>query len=678
MSSFRPIVLFFFGLVLTTNVAIADATKAILVEPVATAPGKRIALMVGNATYGQQSENGIIVPSLTNPLNDARAVRDALRKLGFRVVYGEDLTKKELERAIGTFASIVSGADVAITYFSGHGSTFGDVPYLVPVDAEFDSLDSIPYELVKVEDFIGELRKAKGVRIALIDACRDNDADTALKSTGKSRGIGQTKGLARVADPDGLIIVYATQYLKTASDGVGKNSPFAASLVERIATPGEDVKNVLFDVAKDVVSRTNGEQRPEVSVSLYDSFVLNPAGPATENPPSDSTPVVADRPAEVTDPIATDYKAASDIGTSEALDLFLKKYDAYPDNFYVGLAKQGRLKLAALSSPAVVAAPLVSAKQAKMVLVPKFLGIVPFDQAHQGALEAEKELKNPSALQFLGPTPESSVAGQIQIVANAAAQGVGAILLSNNAGDQIVPAVKAAHDKGIKIVTWDSPIPSGESEDLFVAQVDFAETGKVMADMALKILGGNGGKFAILSASPDAANQNSWINAFHDVLKADPKYAKLQEVDLVYGNDQSETSYNQALALVDKHPDMQLIMAPTSVGIVAAAKAMQDEKLCDKVKVSGLGVPGEMVAYTMNGCAPEFALWSFDDLGYLVYYTAYGLATGAFEAKEGVKFKAGHLGEYTIAKDPNRSKGLRIVMGPFSIYDKSNVQAAAK
>jgi rhamnose transport system substrate-binding protein len=336
------------------------------------------------------------------------------------------------------------------------------------------------------------------------------------------------------------------------------------------------------------------------------------------------------------------------------------------------------LAMLALLPQGAFAGDIAPGKDVKMVLLPKFLGIVPFDQAHQGALEAEKELKNPSALQFLGPTPENSVAGQIEIVTNAATQGVGAIMISNNSGDQIVPAVKAAHDKGIKIVTWDSPIPSGEAEDLFVAQVDFAETGKVMADMALKILGDSGGKFAILSASPDAANQNSWIKAFHDVLKSDPKYAKLQEVDLVYGNDQSETSYNQALALVDKHPDMQLIMAPTSVGIVAAAKAMQDEKLCDKVKVSGLGVPGEMVAYTMNGCAPNFALWSFVDLGYLAYYTAYGMATGALEPKEGAKFKAGRLGEYTLAKDPTRSKGLRIVMGPFSIYDKSNVQAAAK
>jgi rhamnose transport system substrate-binding protein len=119
-------------------------------------------------------------------------------------------------------------------------------------------------------------------------------------------------------------------------------------------------------------------------------------------------------------------------------------------------------------------------------------------------------------------------------------------------------------------------------------------------------------------------------------------------------------------------------MAPASVEIVAAAKAMQDEKLCGKVKVSGLGVPSEMVTYTMNGCAPQFALWSFVDLGYLAYYTAYLLATDAIKAEAGQQFTAGRMGTYTIAKDPTREHGLRVLMGPFSLYDKTNVAAAVR
>jgi rhamnose transport system substrate-binding protein len=341
------------------------------------------------------------------------------------------------------------------------------------------------------------------------------------------------------------------------------------------------------------------------------------------------------------------------------------------------LATAALAMLATLSQGASAQDAPAPGKPVKMVLLPKFLGILPFDQAHQGALQAQKELQNSTELQYLGPTPENSVAGQIEIVTNAKTQGVGVIMISNNSGDQIVPSAKAAHDAGIKVVTWDSPIPSAEGEDVFVAQVDFTETGRVMADMALDIMGPEGGKFAVLSASPDAANQNSWIAAMGTALK-DPKYAKLQQVGIVYGNDQSETSYNQALALVDKYPGIKLIMAPTSVGIVAAAKAMQDENMCGKIKVSGLGVPTEMLAYTKNGCAPQFALWSFVDLGYLTYYTAYALATGAIKAEAGQSFKAGHLGNYTITKDPTRKAGLRVLMGPFSKYDIKNVEAAAK
>ena len=250
-------------------------------------------------------------------------------------------------------------------------------------------------------------------------------------------------------------------------------------------------------------------------------------------------------------------------------------------------------------------------------------------------------------------------------------------MLSNNAGDQIAPAAQAAMDSGAAVVTWDSPIPSAEGEQVFIAQVDFDETGVVMADMALNILGDDGGQFAVLSASPDAANQNAWIAAMEEALK-DPKYASLELVDIVYGNDQSEDSYNQALALVDKYPDMKLIMAPTTVGIASAAKAMQDEGLCDDVKVSGLGLPAEMVSYTLNGCAPEFALWSFVDLGYLTYYTSYLLANGQMEAADGVTFEAGRMGTFTIEKDPTRDAGFRVLMGPFTVYDASNVEAAAE
>jgi rhamnose transport system substrate-binding protein len=329
-----------------------------------------------------------------------------------------------------------------------------------------------------------------------------------------------------------------------------------------------------------------------------------------------------------------------------------------------------------VAGPAATATP---GQDVKMMLLPKFLGISVFDQANQGAQEAAQELQNPTPLDFVGPTAENSVAGQIEFVTNAPAAGYDVVMLSNNSGDQIVPAAVAAQEAGTKVVTWDSQIPSGEGESLFVAQVDFDETGKVMADMALSILGDEGGQFAILSASPDAANQNAWIAAMQEALK-DPKYANLELLEIVYGDDESEKSYEQAQALLSKYPDMDLIMAPTSVGIVSAAKAVQDEGLCDDVKVSGLGDPTEMLEYTLNGCAPEYALWSFVDLGYLTYYVSYLLATGAIQGVEGETFSAGRMGDYTITKDPTRPDidALRVLMGPFTVYNKDNVEAAVE
>ena len=91
---------------------------------------------------------------------------------------------------------------------------------------------------------------------------------------------------------------------------------------------------------------------------------------------------------------------------------------------------------------------------------------------------------------------------------------------------------------------------------------------------------------------------------------------------------------------------------------------MQDAGLCGKegqapkVVISGLGLPSQMVSFAKNGCAPEFALWSFVDLGYLTYYATYMLYTGAIQGKKGEQFEAGRMGIYTIEKDPNREAGL--------------------
>ena len=141
----------------------------------------------------------------------------------------------------------------------------------------------------------------------------------------------------------------------------------------------------------------------------------------------------------------------------------------------------------------------------------------------------------------------------------------------------------------------------------------------VQIKMACELAGADGGKIAILSATSTAPNQNEWIGLMKEELKK-PEYAKLKLVDTVYGDDDDTKSYNEAQGLFKKYPNLKVIIAPTTVGIAASARAVQDAKLVGKVFVTGLGTPNQMREYVKSGAAPQFALWNPVDLGYLAIY----------------------------------------------------------
>jgi formylglycine-generating enzyme required for sulfatase activity/uncharacterized caspase-like protein len=314
----------------------------VLATVLAVVPGhadKRVALVIGNGAYQHADKLG-------NPVTDARRMRDALAKLEFDVVFGENLGKQALERTIGRFANMAQDANVAMVFFAGHGATFGDTPYVVPIDAQFSSLGEMPYELVPVETLIGELRRAKGLRIAILDACRDNTAERKLKQAG-SRGGEVTRGLARVKNPEGLILAYATQYLSTAADGDPHgDSPFTAALLNHIATPGLDVKDLFFKVGSEVIASTKGGQRPEISVSFYDSYALVPAGQGATVAPS-----IAPPPQE---PAAQAWAAVKDTTSQSVLEDFIRRYG---DSIYGTLAR-ARMEELKRSQVAAVAPPV--------------------------------------------------------------------------------------------------------------------------------------------------------------------------------------------------------------------------------------------------------------------------------------------------------------------------------
>lgn len=264
---------------------------------VSDAGEKRVALVIGNAAYDRPG-----VPRLDVAVSDARAIGDLLTTLRFDVVAGYDLDLNGLVKAIGQFADRVGDADVALVYFAGHGATFLDTSYVVPVDAQFSSVTEVARELVPVETLIGDLRKAKGVRIAIIDACRDNGAEQELKRRA-SRGGDETRGLAAMTNTSDLIIAYAAQYGETASDDAGpappvpvsaRHSPFTAALLNNIPRPGVAVSEMLRGVGRDVTASTRGRQLPEISAATNDAYVLVPeanpgeaGGVRPHRPPAD-------------------------------------------------------------------------------------------------------------------------------------------------------------------------------------------------------------------------------------------------------------------------------------------------------------------------------------------------------------------------------------------------------
>jgi rhamnose transport system substrate-binding protein len=300
------------------------------------------------------------------------------------------------------------------------------------------------------------------------------------------------------------------------------------------------------------------------------------------------------------------------------------------------------------------------------VLVPKNLGNPYFDTANNGAQEAAGEL---GVTVLYQGSATADAAEQITLLNSLIAQQVDGLAISANDADALVPTGQAAMDAGIPVVTWDSAIaPAGRV--LHINQAEADGIAAVQIQMASELAGPDGGQIAILSATSTAPNQNAWIALMEEELQK-PEYANLELVTTVYGDDQDEKSYNEALGLFTTYPDLKVIIAPTTVGIAASARAVQDQGLIGKVFVTGLGTPNQMREYVKSGAAPQFALWNPGDLGYLAIYTLDALATGKIEGNVGDTFSAGKLGEYTVQESPELGKN--VLLGPPFVYNADNI-----
>jgi len=269
----------------------------------------------------------------------------------------------------------------------------------------------------------------------------------------------------------------------------------------------------------------------------------------------------------------------------------------------------------------------------------------------------------------VGP-PEPKADLQVPFIKDLTTKQVQAIIISADDKDAVAPDLKAAMAAGIKVVGFDSS-PAVGAYNVFVNQVDFSGVGVNLADWACEIAPSCTGEIAILSAAATATNQNQWIDLMKQTLTGD-KYKGLKLVETVYGDDKPDVSTTQAQGLLSKYPNLKVIVAPTTVGIAAAAKVVSDAGKSGSVKVTGLGFPNDMKPYVADGTSPVFGLWSVPDLGYLTYYVAAKLVSGEIKGTEGETFsvpdKNLNKGQpYTIGKDSI------VVLGPAYRFDKTNV-----
>jgi tetratricopeptide (TPR) repeat protein len=245
----------------------SDPPQSVSVAPAAplAAAGSRVALVIGNATY-------VAAGTLANPANDARAVAAALRDIGFDVSEGVNLDHRTQERLVRDFLRKSANAKIALLYYAGHGMQVDGKNYLVPVDARLQAATDLPFETLDLDKILSGLDDESRTNIVILDACRDNPLAKAPGARARSAASG---GLAAVSSVgSGTLIAYATAPGSVALDGEGANSPFTASLIKHIRTPGLEVRQMLTRVRSDVASATQKKQIPWDNSSLLGEVYL--------------------------------------------------------------------------------------------------------------------------------------------------------------------------------------------------------------------------------------------------------------------------------------------------------------------------------------------------------------------------------------------------------------------
>jgi rhamnose transport system substrate-binding protein len=296
-----------------------------------------------------------------------------------------------------------------------------------------------------------------------------------------------------------------------------------------------------------------------------------------------------------------------------------------------------------------------------IAFLPKQLNNPYFTVSDKGGLDALSSLGMKG--KRVGPS-DASASSQVSYINTLTSQKVNAIAISANDPNAVVPSLRKAMSQGIKVVTYDSDTaPAGRN--VFINQASAEALGRTQIQLLAKQIG-NQGQIAILSATPNATNQNTWIGFMKDELKK-PQYKDIKLVKVAYGNDDDQKSFQETQGLLQAYPDLKGIISPTTVGIAAAARYLQGSDAKGKVKLTGLGTPNQLRDFVKDGTIEGFELWDPGKLGYLAAYAAGALASGTITGAEGEKFTAGDLGEREVG-----AKG-EVLLGPPTVFDEANI-----
>jgi rhamnose transport system substrate-binding protein len=317
------------------------------------------------------------------------------------------------------------------------------------------------------------------------------------------------------------------------------------------------------------------------------------------------------------------------------------------------------------------AAEVPSDEPLEIVYIPKNTGNPYFDSIIGGFEEACEEVD----CNFTTVAPATAEAtSQVPFIQEQIQRGVDVIAIAPNSPDALNDLFDEAREAGILVMVVNSDIPgSEEHRDVAILPTNFDKLGAEQVELMGSLIDYEG-DIAILSATADAPDQNYWIEGMKEALESDPKYADMNLVEVVYGDDDPQKSLTECEALISRYPDLRGIIAPTTVGVAAAAQCVESAGLYPEgpnatvgLQVTGLGTPDQMRRFVKDGVVDEFALWDPAIQGVIATHLAEEVLKEGATLEEGLTFDAGRVGEITVGEN-----GV-IIAGPPQVFDPENI-----